>query len=300
MKEMIEVRQALYFIAVAEELHFGRAAERLSMSQPPLSQAIRQLERMLGANLLERSTRAVQLTEAGRWFLDECRALVDTSVRAAEAAHRASAGMVGTLRVGAVTSALSDLLPQIVRMFKESRPLVELHVREINTQDARDALLRREIDVAVIRQAASTRSLAATPLRRDRLALAMPLDHPFAASEGPVELDAFRDDSWVWHQRHLSPEYHDEIALACRAAGFSPEPKHVANSIHSQLAMVEAGLGVTLAPESSIRRRPWAIAWRELAQPADMVELSLVSRANDTETLVAHFMACAVAGGRDH
>ncbi|TAP43342.1 LysR substrate-binding domain-containing protein [Arthrobacter sp. S39] len=292
---MIEVRQARYFIAVGEELHFGRAADRLNMSQPPLSQAILQLERQLGTTLLNRSSRSVLLTEAGRLFLEQCRLLVVASERAREVADQARSGLAGTLRIGAVTSAFSEALPAILQRFRESRPLVELHVQEIDTHHGRDALLRRELDVAVVRQSVGGHRLKAVPLRRDHFVVVMPAGHPGAGGRGKASLSDYRDETWVWLPRHISPDYHDELVAACRQAGFSPEATHYANSIHSQLAMVECGLGVTLVPESSVRRHAGTLAWRELSPRVDLVELSVLSRAGDDEPLVAHFIACATA-----
>lgn len=294
---MVEVRQARFFIAVAEELHFGRAADRLHMSQPPLSQAILQLERQLGTTLLIRSSRTVLLTEAGRMFLEQCRLLVGASERAREVAEQARAGLAGILRIGAVTSVFSEVLPQILRRFRESRPLVELHVREIDTHHGRDALLRRELDVAVIRQAVTGRQLNSVPLRRDHFVLAMPEGHRLAGTDGRVDLSDYRDDSWVWLPRPISPDYHDELVAACRQAGFSPEAHHFANSIHSQLAMVECGLGVTLVPKSSVARKSRGLVWRELRDRIDLVELSVVSRAGGEEPLVDHFISCSRPDG---
>lgn len=292
---MVEVRQARYFIAVAEELNFSRAADRLKMSQPPLSQAILQLERQLGTTLLNRSSRSVLLTEAGHLFLDQCRLLVGASERAREVAALASGGMTGTLRVGAVTSAFEEALPRILQRFRASRPLVELQVQEIDSHHGRDALERRELDVAVIRQTVTGRRLRSVPLRRDHFVVAMPEDHRLAGADGPVSLGEFRDESWVWLRRHISPDYHDELVAACRQAGFSPEAQHYANSIYSQLAMVRCGLGVTLAPESSVRQQPHGLVWRELRRRVDLVELSVVVRAGGQEPLVERFIACSNA-----
>lgn len=289
----VEVRQARYFIAVAEELHFGRAADRLSMSQPPLSQAILQLERQLGTTLLNRSSRSVLLTAAGSIFLEQCRMLVGASERAQEAAQMASSGLVGTLRIGAVTSAFSEVLPDILNRFRASRPLVELRVQEIDSHHGRDALARRELDVAVIRHSETGRRLISVPLRRDHFVLALPKDHPLATGEGPVSLSDFRGDSWVWLPREISPDYHDELVAACRQAGFSPDAQHYANSINSQLAMVKCGLGVTLAPASSVRLQRDDLVWREIMERSDLVELSIVSRAETKEPLVEHFILCA-------
>jgi DNA-binding transcriptional LysR family regulator len=290
---VVEVRQARYFIAVAEELNFSRAADRLNMSQPPLSQAILQLERQLGVTLLNRSSRSVLLTDAGVLFLEQCRLLVGASERAREVAALATGGLTGTLRIGAVTSAFSETLPQILQRFRASRPLVELHVQEIDSHHGRDALERRELDVAVIRQTVTGKRLSSVPLRRDHFVVAMPEDHRLAGGGGSVGLAELRDDAWVWLRRDISPDYHDEIVAACRQAGFSPEAQHYANSIHSQLAMVRCGLGVTLSPESSVRQQPQGLVWRELRKRVDLVELSVVVRAGGEEPLVEHFIDCS-------
>lgn len=298
---MVEVRQARYFIAVAEELHFGRAAERLNMSQPPLSQAILQLERQLGASLLTRSSRSVLLTDAGKLFLDECRLLVQASERAEEVAARAKSGMAGTLRIGSVTSAFDRVLPDVLERFRGDWPDVELQVSEIDTHHGRERLLRRELDVAIIRQPGSDRGLRSVPLRRDRFVVALPAAHPLATQQGPVDLSQFKNDAWVWLPRAISPDYHDEMVAACRQAGFSPQAKHFANSIQSQLAMVGCGLGVTLAPNSSIGAAHGGFVARDLSKRVDLVELSFVSRAGGSETIAEHFIECAqkTAGGRD-
>lgn len=287
---MIEVRQARYFQAVAEELHFGRAAERLAMSQPPLSQAIIQLERQLGVPLLRRTNRSVALTEAGRVFLEECRALVLAAERATEAAVKADAGIVGTLRIGAVASAFNETLPEAISRFQQSWPLVELRVQEIDSHHGHSGLLRRELDIAVIRQTVTRRDLQAVPIRRDHFIIAMPASHRLASASTPVRLEEFRDDSWVWISRQHTPDYHDELVAACREAGFSPEARHQANSIQAQLDMVECGLGVTLAPVSSLRRNPKGIVWRELRRRVDLIELSAVVRGGERDVLVDHFL----------
>ncbi|TDL40088.1 LysR family transcriptional regulator [Arthrobacter nitrophenolicus] len=290
---MVEVRQARYFIAVAEELNFSRAADRLNMSQPPLSQAILQLERQLGITLLNRSSRSVMLTDAGHVFLEQCRLLVRASERAREVAALATGGLTGTLRIGAVTSVFNEVLPGILQKFRASRPLVELHVQEIDSHHGRDALERRELDVAIVRQSVAGKRLRTVPLRRDHFVVVMQEGHRLEGGEGPVSLTEFRDESWVWLPRQISPDYHDELVAACRQAGFSPEAQHYANSINSQLAMVRCGLGVTLAPKSSVTQQPQGLVGRELRKRVDLVELSVMVRAGGHEPLVEHFIACS-------
>lgn len=265
------------------------------MSQPPLSQAILQLERDLGTRLLERTNRTVALTAAGVAFADECRALVAASQRARDVATDAAAGLTGTLRIGAVTSAIADPLPAILDRFRTTRPGVRLMVDEIDTHQGRDALERREIDVAIIRHATPGRGLTARHLRRDHFVVALPAQHP-AAADGPIDLAGLADEPWVWLQRDVSPDYHDELAVACRRSGFVPRAEHHAASIVTQIAMVAAGLGITLVPNTSARPEPGRISYRPLADRVDLVELSLVHRDTAHEPLVEHFVTCSGAG----
>lgn len=291
---MIETRQARYFVAVADELHFGRAAEVLQMSQPPLSQAIRALERQIGARLLNRTSRSVALTEAGHAFLRECRVLLADAERAERAAALAQTGVTGSLRLGAVTSAFADPLPGILRTFRRPRPGVTLRVTEIDTHNGRDAVLSGELDVVLVRQVPSDHRLESQPLRRDHLVVALPTDH--AASADPqqrIDLASLADQDWIWLPRRVSPDYHDELVAACREYGFSPRATHVASSITSQLAMVACGLGVTLVPKIVADLHRDGITYREPTRRLELVELSLLWRADETELLVHAFVDVA-------
>ena len=291
---MFEMRQARYFVAVAEELHFGRAAEVLQMSQPPLSQAIRALEKQVGARLFDRTSRSVALTEAGQAFLRECRVLLADAERAEQVARHTQAGLTGTIRLGAVTSAFADPLPGILEKFRAERPAAMLRVREVDTHDGRDAVLRGELDAVLVRQVPSDRRLRSLPLRRDHFVAALPATHPLAAeSSAPLDLAALADEYWVWLPRRISPNYHDELVAACRHYGFSPTATHTANSIASQLAMVACGLGVTLVPNASAAQHRRGVIYRELTHTLELVELSLLWRAGDDEPLVKAFMATA-------
>jgi DNA-binding transcriptional LysR family regulator len=300
---MLEVRQAAYFIAVAEELHFGRAAARLRMSQPPLSQAIKALERQLGAVLLERTNRSVVITEAGRQFLAMCYPLVAAAERAERAAATTSAGYRGVLRVAAVTSAFEEVLPDIIERFRAERPLVDLQVEEVDSRAGVDALLRTEVDVAIVRQPVGDRRLSVRPLRNDEFVAAVPvilLDQfvDDVRRREPLELSRLRDAAWVWIPRHISPAYHDEIVTACTQAGFSPVVRHHALSIPSQRSMVACGLGVALTPRTSAEEHP-RVAYLGLRDPVRLTELSLVVRAAAQEPVVRTFAECAGVLGPD-
>jgi DNA-binding transcriptional LysR family regulator len=247
---MIDVREARYFIAVAEELHFSRAAERLHMSQPPLSQAIRSLEGRFGVTLLHRTTREVTLTSAGAVFLDSCRALLSAAVAADAVARQAADGQVGELRVGAVTSAFAAPLPGVLAAFREARPLVDIRVEEVDTHVAVQAVRRRELDVALVRQLATPPDCKRLTLRREHFVLAVPAALA-PTTDQPTDLGWAVELPWIWLPRSISPDYHDQVVACCLAADFAPEARHTARSITSQLAMVACGLGVAIVPESA-------------------------------------------------
>jgi DNA-binding transcriptional LysR family regulator len=291
---MIEVRQARYFLAVAETLHFGRAAERLAMSQPPLSQAILQLERQLGVTLFDRGGRKVTLTETGRAFAAECRMLIAAAQHAQQVATEAEAGLTGTLRIGVVTSALSEPLLSSLAAFRHARSHVDLQITEVDTASGQQALLQHEIDIAVIRPATPVRGLRIRPWRHDKFVITLPPGHPLAVgSPGPVHLARFADEAWVWLRREASPDYHDQLMATCRKAGFSPDIRHLANSIFTQLTMTASGLGVTLVPNVTARQIQPSAPHRPLIDRADIVELSLVSRDGASEPLTEHFLRIA-------
>lgn len=294
---MIEVRQARYFIAVAEELHFGRAAERLQMSQPPLSQAIQQLERQVGARLLERSSRTVTLTKTGNVLLQHCYSLLATAARAHTATAQAQAGQLGNLTLGAVTSAFADPLRAVLDEFRAARPRVELRVHEVDTHQGVQALLDMKLDIAVIRYSGKEHRLRVHVLRHDHLIAALPTRHKYSTKRS-AQLAVLAEDQWVWIPRVLSPDYHDELITACRRSGFSPQVHHHATSIYSQLAMVACGLGVALVPQTAAV--PLAgVHYIPLHNPFSLVELAVVHRAGVDEPLTEQFVQCALRTAKD-
>jgi DNA-binding transcriptional LysR family regulator len=273
---MLEVRQARYFVAVAEELHFGRAAERLRISQPPLSQAIKQLERQLGCELLHRNQRSVALSAAGAVFLKECRALIRQADDAEIAVRHAATGRGGRLSIGAVASAFSWPLPIVLERFHQAAPDIEIRTHEIDTHEAAAGLLERTLDWAIVRQTAPVRGTTATSLFADRFVAALPAGHPAAGTTAPVDLAELAGDVWVWLHRDISPDYHDAMAATCRSAGFSPIPAHWARSVTSQIAMVGCGLGVTVVPAAA--GADPAVRFRPCTHPTSVIELTAMTR----------------------
>lgn len=248
---MVEVREARYFIAVAEELNFGRAAERLHMSQPPLSAAVKALEKRLGVLLLHRTTRHVGLTSAGSVFLGHCRTVVAAAEAADSAARHAADGQAGEIRIGAVTTAFTGPLPQALQEYARSHPGVDVRVREVDTHVGLELMQRRELDIALIRQLSVPRGFQRAVLKQESFVLAAPADWKLPSTLSR-DLALAAELPWIWIPRTRTPDYHDQVAACCRAAGFTPHAQHLAQSINSQLAMVASGLGVALVPESSL------------------------------------------------
>lgn len=244
----MELRHLRYFRAVAEELHFGRAAERLHIAQPPLSQQIRQLERELGVPLLERTTRSVELTDAGRAFLARAVAILEAVDDAARQARRIAEGEEGQLTVGCVGSATYSLLPQLVRALGESLPQVGITVRgEMLAPAQVDALLAGEIDLALVRPPVGHPDLATETLRRDRLLVALPSDHALAAST-ELRVPELRDEHFICHAGQGHSVMSNVVSAVCADAGFAPRIRQEVMETSTLLTMVAAGFGVAIVP----------------------------------------------------
>ena len=222
----MDLRQFRYFVAVAEELHFSRAAERLHIGQPPLSLQIQAIERELGVTLFNRDRRNVELTQAGQLFLIEARAALVQAARAVETAKRAARGELGTLRFSFTTSApLTRVFTRTVRAFRRALPDVHLELRIQISQQILDALLLGHIDVGLIRPAAShpiPAGIAAVPVVQDRLLLVLPADHALTRRKGPIPLSALEGERFVLRQRGTGAGYYEQVLQLCARAGFSP------------------------------------------------------------------------------
>jgi DNA-binding transcriptional LysR family regulator len=171
---------------------------------------------------------------------------------------------------------------------------------EVDTPAGLEGLLQRDIDIAVVRLSVPVRRLRTQPWRRDSFVIALPVGHPAAGATGPVDLARFGDEPWVWLRRDASPDYHDQLMATCHNAGFTPDVRHIANSIATQLAMAACGLGVTLVPNVAVRSAPPPTAtYRPLTNRAELVELSIVTRDSPNEPLVKEFLRIALAQPHD-
>jgi DNA-binding transcriptional LysR family regulator len=290
----MELRHLRYFVAVAEELHFGRAAARLHIAQPPLSQQILRLEAELGVELLRRNRRSVQLTDAGRLLLEQSRPLLAQADHLEQLLRQAGAGEVGRLAVGFVGSASYEALPRILREFRDRHPQVELRLDELTTAGQVAALNAGRIDVGLVRPPVGDSSLELTPLVEERLVAALPDSHPLARRKR-VRVAALAEEPFVLVPRRLGTGLYDDVLAVCREAGFSPHVVQEASEMQTIVSLVSAGIGVSLVPESVETFSPPRVAYRPLSGPNASLEIALAHRPGERSPLVERFREVAIA-----
>ena len=292
----MELRQLRYFVAVAEELHFRRAAERLHMSQPPLSQQIRALEDELGFELLIRTRRRVELTPAGAAFLRDARALLGELEGAVATARRIDAGQTGRLRIGFVGSALLSIVPGTVERFRASRPGVAIELRERSTVDQLRAVAAGVVDVGLVRPPIEDdRGLRAETVLRERTVAALPAAHPLATLTR-VPLRRLAAEPHVLFPRDQAPGFHDLLIGSLAGTGAGPRVIQYAPEMLTIIGLVAAGTGVSLVPASVSRLALDGVTYRPVTG-APRSELVAITRAGDDSALVRAFVAEAVAAG---
>lgn len=283
----MEYRTLRYFLAVAEELHFGRAAHRLHISQPPLSQQIRKLENELGVELFRRTKRRVDLTHAGQIFLDRVRPLVAETEEAMRAAQRASRGEIGRLVIGFIHAASYVLLPVILRHFRERHSGVELVMREMTHPEQRIALEERSIQFGFLRPPFAEPWISAEVLVREPFVAALPEHHPFSR-KATIPLKVLAGEPLVSFTPRRSPLY-GQIIDGCARAGFAPRIVQEAAHIDTQLALVRAGVGIALLPASVREVRMTGVVYRRISGMAARAETALAWRRDDESPLIKAF-----------
>jgi DNA-binding transcriptional LysR family regulator len=287
-----ELRHLRYFLVVAEELNFSRAATRLHMAQPPLSVAIRQLERELGTDLFVRTSREVRLTEAGRALLDGARRTLTEADRAVDAAKRAGAGELGQLRVGFSWSARFETLPAVGRAFRVGHPDVELLSQEVWNAQMIPALHAGTLDIAVALCAEPGAGVATEVIRNERVIAVISASHPLAA-EGTLEVSALADEAFMLFPRELAPRLYDALIAVCRRAGFEPRIRPESFHTGSDLNMLADASVAALAPESVAGALPDGAVAVAVSDPTETLETRLVWRADDPSPIVEQFRSAA-------
>jgi DNA-binding transcriptional LysR family regulator len=291
----LELRQFRYFVAVAEELHFTRAAERLHIGQPPLSLQIQAIERELGVTLLKRTRRKVELTTAGELFLQEARLALMQAARAVDTAKRAARGEMGTLRVNFITSVpLVNAFTTAVRRFRFALPEVHLELKIKASPEIIDDVLLNTIDIGFTRpalQAVLPSKLKATPVHRDKLMLVLPIDHPLSREEGPISINRLKNERFVLRPLGTGTGFYEQVFSMCTEAGFSPLIVQEATEAATILGLVAAGVGITIAPQALQSIMVHDVVWRHLADAQTDSEVVMIHNKTVSNLLRDQFIA---------
>jgi len=269
------LRRLGHFLAIAEEGHFGRAAARLVLSQPPLTTQIQALEAELGVRLLERTRKGARPTREGEALLPLVRRIAEDAGALEALARELRAGRHAPVAIACVTSALFDHLPPLVRALRAARPEAAVTVREMDTADALEALRRGEVEIALLRLDRDRPPVRVLPLGADTLVAALPEGHSLLAESGPLPLSALADAPLLTLPRVISPAYFDAVVAACREAGFEPRGVREVGSAMAQLSFVASGLGVALVSSGMACIHPPGIGFRELLGPIPAVAVAL-------------------------
>lgn len=284
----MDLRQLRYFVTVAETRHFGQAAERLHIAQSPLSQAIRQLEAHLGTPLFDRTTRRVDLTAAGEALRPEAIRILESVAAARQQVEHVAAGHIGSVRCGVTGLATYSQLPRLVRLLTEKLPGLTLSFStDMLTPAQEQALLDHRIDVGVLRPPVSSPALCWRTLARERFVVAVSREHPLAGS-APIPLGDLRDEAFVLYSAPGSV-VDAAVGRACRAAGFAPRRTHSAGETSVVLALVAAGVGVALLPESVLALSVDDVRYVRVTDDVH-VDLALAWRRDDPSAAVARLV----------
>lgn len=276
----MDLRQLKYFIAVVEERSFTRAAERLHISQPPLSRQIQQLEDELGVQLLERDSRPLRLTEAGRFFHARAVRVIE-QIQEMTTMTRRIAQMDRRLVIGFVPTTMYGALPRIVRIFRARNPHTELVLVEQTTVQQMEALLSGRIDVGFGRIRLDEPQVKREVLREERLVLAIPMEHPLAQQRGPISLAAAAPYLLVTYPQKPRPSYADHVLSLYRDLGVEPAGIHEVQEVQTALGLVASGLGLCVVPSGMQKLRRDEVAYRPLTETNAVSPIIMNTRAND-------------------
>lgn len=289
MTQPLELRHLRYFVAVAEELHFGRAAQRLGMAQPPLSQQIQRLEQIIGARLFERTSRRVQLTDAGNALLPDARRLLAGAEAALLAARRAGRGEQGELRVAFAATVMFLALPEIIRAFRDRFPGVHLDLREMPTGPQLAGIKAGEIDIGFVREPEPDAELEIVTVMREPLRIAVPKGHPLA-SRATISVRHLADEPFVLFPAELAPGLHAQVMALCRAAGFTPRVVEESRELYTSVSLVEAGIGVSILP-ASVEKLGWrGVRYRAIPSASAETRIAAAWRKDRGRPVVEAFM----------
>jgi DNA-binding transcriptional LysR family regulator len=291
----MELRHLRYFVALAEVLHFGRAARRLQITQPSLSHQVRQLESQLQTKLLERTKRHVELTEAGRLFLEEARQVLASADHAALVARRVGKREALSLRVGSGYCMDHSLIVDVVSSFSRHHSAARVEIQTIAVPQQISALIDRRLDVGFVRSSSVEPPLVANRLITEPLIVAIPRGHRLAKSRRSLDLATLSTEIFILVARETVPVYHDLVLRRCRESGFVPDAPHEADHLHLVLGMVAAERGISLVPAFAKESRVRGVVFRTLKPSPgrhDILEIA-IARRSDAPAVVQQFVEIA-------
>jgi len=292
----MELRHIRYFLAVAEESNFTRAAARVGIGQPPLSQQIRDLEQEIGVQLFHRVPHGAELTEAGRAFLEIAEGILASAERAKGAAQRAARGEIGRLRVGFTgSSAFSPWVPGLIREYRRAYPDIDVDLVELNSQLLMAKMKRDELDIAILRPGIEDpEDLKLCRFPDEPMVIALPAAHPLTAAAA-APLLALKDEAFVFYPRMIGLGLYDEVFTVCTRAGFTPRVVQEAPQIASVVNLVAAEMGISIVPGPMQQVRVAGVAYRPFAGVAPVARHACAMRRGETSPAARNFMALAVS-----
>ena len=272
----MELRHLKYFIAVAEELHFGRAAQKLCIAQPPLSRQIKLLEEEIGVILLERTKRRVVLTTAGEIFLADAKVSVAQAEGAIRNAQRAARGEIGKLAIGFVHSAGYNKIPSLFCLMHNRYPEVSLFLDEMTIEEQEDALRTYRIDVGIVRPPLiSTEGLSMQVISTEPLVVVLP-ETSHLAGEAEISIKSLAQEAFILVSRHAAPGYYDQFINLCTNTGFTPKVVQEAKTSPAIINLVASGIGISILPSSLENLQRTGVVYRPLKNPAPTSDLAIV------------------------
>ncbi|MBW4694229.1 MAG: LysR family transcriptional regulator [Lyngbya sp. HA4199-MV5] len=287
----MELRQLHYFLAVAEELSFSRAARQLNMAQPPLTRQIRQLEQELDVQLFERNSRRVELTEVGTVFVEEARRILEQVEQSVGITQRASRGEVGRLVVAFEGSSAYDVIPLSLKAYRERFPDVEVVVLGMTTNQQIEALHNSQIQLGFVVPPlqGQVEDLEVEAVIQASLIVALPESHKLTA-KSTIKVRSLAKEALILGQRHSGCGFYDQVIAVCRRAGFSPLIRQEVNEMQVLLGLVAAGFGIAILPESARQFQRSGVVYRELQPASSEVALAIMWQRNNQSSVLQAFL----------
>ncbi|OUL19512.1 LysR family transcriptional regulator [Nostoc sp. RF31YmG] len=285
----MELRHLRYFVTLAEELHFGKAAEKLHIAQPPLSQQIRQLEQELGFELFHRTKRNVQLTEAGQVFLVEVQQILQQLQQAVQIGRQTNRGEMGQLVVGFVSTAAYNILPIILKYFRSRVPGVSLELHELTTDQQLEWLREGRMDVGFIRPPVEDKTFSWEIIFQESLIVALPETH-WLANQSDVSLTSLANEPFILFPRKLAPGLYDLVISLCQQAGFSPSVAQEAIQMQTIVSLVAGEMGVAIAPESLQNLQRTGVVYKNIQESTPKAAIAMICRKIEKSPTVQRFL----------